>query len=189
MNRVAAFLVLGIMVASGCHKRPRAPVVAPPAPVPNLTVSHSTVPKIPVPEPTPLPPVATPAPTPPDVVVPPPNPLEQADKAFDAGNYPEAARGYEAYLQREPSGDLRDHALFHLALSCAMPSNPNPDWTKMAAVLKQLVDQYPGSPFKPAAAVILAINADNQKRELRIRQLSTELDKLKQIDAERRKRP
>jgi hypothetical protein len=189
MNRVAAFLVFCILVASGCHKRTPTSAVAPPPPVPNLTVSHSTVPKIPVPEPTPLPPVATPAPTPLDVVVPPPNPLEQADKAFDAGNYPEAARGYEAYLQHEPSGDLRDHALYHEALACAMPSNPNPDWTKMAALLKQLVDQYPGSPYKPAAAVILSINADNQKRELRIRQLTTELENLKKIDAERRKRP
>jgi len=187
MNRAAQFLVLALILA-GCHRRtPIAalpPAVSPPVSAPSPEIAPPDSDRVPALPLTPVPP-STPAPRP--VPAPPaPSPLERADDAFSAGNYAEAAREYDNYLQHQTSGPRRDEALFRLALALALPPNTNPDWNRITLLLKQLIDQYPQSGLKPAATVILSLATDSQRR---IRQLSTELEKLKQIDAERRKRP
>jgi len=169
---LAAVLLLAFLAAFGCHKR--TPVVAsPPPPLP--------------------PPAPAPTPPPPAVTV---SPLDQPDRAFASGNYDEAARGYEDYLRATTSGGQRDDALFHLALTYALRPAPGSDWPRAIATLKQLVEEYPDSVFKSQANLILSLRAeldqvaaDSKQRDLRIRQLTTELDRLKKIDADRRKRP
>jgi hypothetical protein len=160
-------LLAAVLAAAGCHKR--TPVVAstplpppPPAPAPVITVS----------------------------------PLEEADRAFASSNYDEAARGYDSYLRATTSGGQRDDALFHLALTYVLRPAPGTDWPRAIATLKQLLEEYPESAFKSQANLILSLraeldqaSADSKQRELRIKQLTTELDRLKKIDADRRKRP
>lgn len=184
MKRWGRILLLIVVVLAGCHhKRPPLTALPPAAPI---------VPAPPAPEQaeTPLPTVPPlPQPSAPVSPVLAPNPLAAADAAFNDSNYAEAAKGYDKYLQAEPAGDHREEALFRSALSLALATNPNPDWTRITAVLKELLDHYPNSPFRATALVILSMESDAQKRDQRIKQLSTELDKLKQIDAERRKRP
>lgn len=130
---------------------------------------------------------------------PPPAPavsaLDQADRAFTSGSYDEAARAYENYLRLTPSGAQRDQALFHLGLTHALRP-VSADWQHAAAAFKQLIDEYPNSPFKPPANLILSLHseldqvaADSKQRDQRIKQLTTELDRLKKIDADRRRRP
>jgi TolA-binding protein len=171
---LAALLLSALLAAAGCHKR--SPVVASPPPPP--------------PPPAPAP---APAPPPPAVTV---SPLDQADRAFASGNYDEAARGYENYLRATTSGGQRDDALFHLALTYALRPAPGTDWPRAIATLKQFVDEYPDSAFKSQANLILSLRAeldqvaaDSRQRDLRIKQLTTELDRLKKIDGDRRKRP
>jgi hypothetical protein len=138
--------------------------------------------------------VALPPAPPPAAVNPaPPSPLDQADSAFAAGNYDEAVRGYENHL-RVPSNGQRDQVLFRLGLSYV--SRAVPDWPRALTTFKQVVDEYPSSPVKPAAALILSLRseadklaADTQQRDQRIKQLTSELDRLRKIDADRRKRP
>jgi len=188
MRQAGIIIVASILMAFGCHRK-KPTTALPPPPRPPVASAPVTIPPDnprPLPAPS-LPP--TPAPAPATVSPPVVNPLEQADNAFNAGSYVEAARGYEAYLQRYLNGDRRDQALFRLALTMVVSTNPVPDWTKMTALLKQLVDQYPQSPLKGAAMAILSLATDTQKRELRIKQLNTELERLKQIDADRKKRP
>ena len=122
--------------------------------------------------------------------------LEEADRAFTASDYDDASRAYENYLRLAPAGNQRDQVLFRLGLAYALRKSPGPDWERARTILRQLVSDYPISPFKPPAELILAlhtevgqVNADAKVREDRIRQLSTELDRLKRIDAERGKRP
>jgi hypothetical protein len=115
--------------------------------------------------------------------------LEEADMAFDKGKYAEAAHRYEICWQGDPWGERSDEVLFHWALSLALMPNANTDWTRVTSVLNQLITQHPKSSFLPQANAILAIANDVQKREQENKQLKTDLDKLKQIDAERRKRP
>jgi hypothetical protein len=174
---IGLVLVSAAFVAAGCHKAPRrTPIAAvPPAPV------------------------ATPAPVPPPTPLPPPppvSPLEQPDRAFAAGNYDEAAHGYETYLRTTTSGDQREQALFHLALAYALRPAPATDWPRATATLKQLLEEYPETPLKGQANLILSlrteldqVSSDVRQRDQKLKQLTTELDRLKKIDADRRKRP
>ena len=127
----------------------------------------------------------------------PPNPvtlaLDNADRAFSAGSYDEAARAYESYL-KDPAGTRRDEALFRMGLAYAL--RPAVDWQRASSALRQIVEVFPNSPLKAPASLILSlhseldqVNANTQQRDQRIRQLTTELDRLKRIDADRRKRP
>jgi hypothetical protein len=135
-------------------------------------------------------PSPVPVPKPPDVP-----PLRDADLAFAAGNYDDAAHLYEDYLRTNSTGSLRDQALFNLALSLALRAPTATDWTKVTAVLKELVDGYPKSPLKPPAAMILSLrseidqlNGDIKQRDQKIKQLTNAFDALKKIDADRRRR-
>ena len=165
-KRLATVAMWSILAVTACQKRARV-VVAPPAAAPAPALPSSAVPG-----------------------------LEQADRAFVGGNYEEAGREYENYLRLSPSGGQRDQALFRLGLSYTLRANPGPDWNRATSVFKQLVDEYPDSPLKPSANLILSlhseldqINAETKQRDQRIRQLSVELERLKKIDSERGKRP
>jgi hypothetical protein len=117
---------------------------------------------------------------------------EQADRAFTVGSYDEAIQGYEKFLMVSPAEDGQGEVLFRLALSYALRSNRDSDWQRARTNLKQLIDEYPNSSLKPPASVILALRSQADElsgnikaREQAIKQLSTELDRLKQIDADR----
>ncbi len=168
-NRLIRLTLFIILIAAGCNKR--VPVAAAPPP-----------------------PVAVSAPSSAAAAARTPAPLDEADRAFTAGNYDEAARGYDSYLHQTFSGGLRDQALFRMALAYAL--RPAPDWPRASLLLKQLMDEFPNSSFKPAANLIMSLHSEmdqlvagSQQRDQRIRQLTTELDRLKKIDADRRKRP
>jgi len=172
------------LLLAACHKHVPVAVVLPPstpAPPPPPIVS------MPPPVVTPLP---VPVPKPPDVP-----PLRDADLAFAAGNYDDAAHLYEDYLRANSNGSLRDYALFNLAMSLYLRAPTATDWTKFTSVLKELVDGYPKSPLKFPAALILSqraeidqLSADNKQRDQKIKQLTNELDRIKRIDAARPKR-
>jgi outer membrane protein assembly factor BamD (BamD/ComL family) len=130
---------------------------------------------------------------------PPPAPgavaLEEGDRAFSANDYENACVAYEAYLRLTPAQQHQDQALFRLGLAYAIRKT-NPDWQRAAETWKRLLTDYSGSPYKPQVELILAlysevgqVSADVKSRDDRIRQLSTELDRLKRIDADRRKTP
>jgi TolA-binding protein len=124
------------------------------------------------------------------------NALDSADRDFAQGDYDAAARSYEDYLKQVPSGGQRDQALYRLGLTYALRTNSGPDWRRASAAFRQLTEEYPMSALKSSANLILSLRseidqltADKQQRDQRIRQLTGELDRLKSIDAERRKRP
>jgi outer membrane protein assembly factor BamD (BamD/ComL family) len=158
-NRIIAIAFSAVLVLQGCHKR--VPILAlPPAAAPN-----------------------------PEAVA-----FDEAERAFNAGNYDEASREYENYLRLNPIGTERDQALFRLGLACAL--RPAADWQRASSALREIVEGFPNSPFRPPANLILSLhseldqqNATAQQRDQRIRQLTAELDRLKKIDAGRRKRP
>jgi len=160
-TRLAVFIFCALLIVFGCHRG--VPVTALPPPAPS-----------------------------------PPNPaavaLVDADRALNSGSYDEASRAYENYLRLNPAGGLRDQALFRLGLAYAL--RPSADWARASAAFRQLVDGFPDSPYRPPAGLILSlhseldqVNATVQQREQRVRQLTAELDRLKKIDADRRKRP
>jgi len=158
-NHVIAIAFSAVLVLSGCNKR--VPIVAlPPASAPNPAGAA----------------------------------LDEAERAFNAGNYEAAGRAYDDYLRLYPAGTQRDQALFRLGLAYALRTNA--DWQRASSAFRQIVEGFPASPFKAPANLILSLhseldqlNSGTQQRDQRIKQLTTELDRLKRIDADRRKRP
>lgn len=180
--RSARLILCLCLLVSGCHKH--VPIVAlPPAPPPTPPPAPIFMPSL------------APA-VPPPLEPPPVAPLSAADRAFNAGNYDESARAYEEYLRNNASGKERDQALFYLGLSYALRPAPAADWTKAGAAFKELVDAQPQSQLRLPANLILSMRAeldqsaaDSKQRDQKIKQLTTELDRLKKIDADRRKKP
>jgi hypothetical protein len=175
-NGIAALALSVALAVVGCQKK----VYPPPPPLASV----------------PAPAAAPPAP---NVL-----PLEQANRAFLANNYDEATRLYESLLPGSPATTdrekaEREKALFYSAIIYALRPAPAADWSKALVNLKQLVTEYPNSPLKGPANALLALRSDldlgsaaiaeGTKKDQRIRQLTTELDRLKKIDADRRKRP
>jgi TolA-binding protein len=146
------------------------------------------------------PPVVTRTPAPPAAPAPaPPAPplsvttLENATQEFARADYAGAARDFQQYLTLVPSGGRRDEALFHLGLIYSQPGDPRLDWQRAGNYFNQVVNEFPNSPLKPAAQLILTLKsetvqlaAESETRNQRIRQLNTELERLIRIDSERR---
>jgi hypothetical protein len=173
-----------IPVAAACTKRREVVTVPPPAPVPVIARVTAPVPLY-SPIPASLPEYNSPL-FPGDVE------REQADRAFTVGSYEEAILAYESALLLAPSGERRDETLFRLGICYVLRNNGNSDWQRARTTLQQLIDDFPNSSLKPPAVVILSLRlrADElsgniKAREQAMKQLSIELEKLKQIDAER----
>jgi tetratricopeptide (TPR) repeat protein len=138
----------------------------------------------------PAPRVPVPAPPAPSSVA-----LDEGDRAFAAKEYEDASRAYEDYLRLAPANEPQDQVLFRLGMAYTL-KKAGADWPRAQAVWKRLVAEYPNSALKQPVELILTLysdvsqaNADMKLRDDRIRQLSTELDRLKKIDSERRKTP
>jgi chromosome segregation ATPase len=112
--------------------------------------------------------------------------LRQAEKSFETGDYAKAAEAYEAYFRDNPSRKNQDRALFRLALAYSFPNNPAHDVQQAVRVLRQLISQFPQSPYALQAKVILSfheeierLSLDITQREDRVKLLSSDLDQLK----------
>jgi hypothetical protein len=182
---LVAVIICVIPAASACTKRRQVVTVPPPPPAPVIARVSAPVPLY-SPVPASLPDFVYP-PLPGDVE------REHADRAFIAGSYDEAILSYESALLLAPSGERRDEALFRLGICYVLRNNSSSsDWQRARTTLQQLINDYPNSSLKPPALVILTLRtrADElsgniKAREQAMKQLSIELEKLKQIDAER----
>jgi tetratricopeptide (TPR) repeat protein len=188
MRRILIAFIFVLLVSCGCHKKPLvttpAPAPAPP-PAPVESAPAAVIPSLPEPPPPESAPVSK--------TVPSPSNLELGDQSFEAGNYQQAAKAYEAFLSKSPKAKNRDQALFYLGLSRALASNSGRDMRQAEAAFKRLLSEFPGSPYKKQAELVLGLQAQIEKlrsdiseREDRIKQLSKELQTLKEIDLQRK---
>ena len=130
-------------------------------------------------------PTSTPVPPPPDY-------FELAEEYFATGDYASAVDAYNAYLRDNPSAENLDRVLFRLAMSHAFPGSSVRNLPQAMERFGQLVSEFPHSPFAPQAEFLLRLQAevdqlrsDLTTREERIRALTQELERLKQIDMRR----
>lgn len=155
--RILVPILLGMsLMLAGCHKK-SPPLVATPAP-----------------------------PSPPDY-------FQQGEEYFASGKYAEAARAYDNFLRNNPPAENQDRALFRLAIAYAIPGSPIHNWQRALVLFKRVLSLFPKSPLALQADFILGLQAevdklraDVREREDRIKQLTTELEKLKKIDLQRR---
>jgi TolA-binding protein len=184
----AAAIVL--LLGWGCHKK--ASATAPPLPVTTEPAADSApsavTPRVPRPA-TPAPLESAPLPK----TITAPSNLEVAEMNFKVGNYRQAAHSFEAFLSANPKSDSRDQALFHLGLSRALANDSSRDLRQAEAAFKRLIAEFPNSPYSSQAEFILGLQAqleklrsDVKERDDKIKRLSEELQKLKEIDLQRR---
>ena len=112
---------------------------------------------------------------------------------FQLGNYAQAARSFEAYLSASSKSKNRDQALFHLGLSRILANDSGRDLRQADAAFRRLITEFPESKYKDQAEFILGLQAqierlrsDVKERDEKIKRLSEELQKLKEIDMQRR---
>lgn len=107
---------------------------------------------------------------------PPPNYLEQGDRFFDSGDYANSIAAYTAYLNQNPDGTGRDHALFRIGLVYALPSHPLRDAAKASAYFEQLIAQYPQSPLRLQAELVAGLQRQVQSLEQQTQRLAEDLE-------------
>ncbi len=182
---VVSLTLVGLAGASGCKnksaKRVPQPVItnAPPPSEPLVTDP------LPPPMPPSLPPVEE-APPPP-----PPEP-DKGDESFENGLYQEAALAYEADLQTDASQGGPER-LIRLAIAYQLGPEPEAKRDRVVQLLKAAIEAKPDGPLVGVAESMLALlernrslQQDSAQKDRRIRQLSEELERLKQIDLRRR---
>jgi tetratricopeptide (TPR) repeat protein len=130
---------------------------------------------------------------------PPPEPPRTPDK-LDLGlmslleeDYREAARSFEAFLSANPDSDRSGQALFYLGLSHALADSSNTNPKPVEAAFNRLFEDFPDSPYRFPAELILRLRSQIRKlnlsaveQEKKIKELSEELNILKEIDMQRR---
>ena len=119
------------------------------------------------------PPVVTVTPTSMDTLA-----LQSANREFALEDYVSAARDYERYLQLVPSGGERDQALFHLGIIYTLPEERQ-DWPRAVGYLSRLVTEFPESPLKPTAQVILSAREQATQLSVDASRLNNEMGLLR----------
>ena len=118
--------------------------------------------------------------------------LELGEMYFQVGNYPQAAKALDASV-RDPKAKDRDRALFLLGFSRALAGDNSRDLRHAEAHWKRLISEFPNSIYKGPAEFLLGLQAqieklrsDAKERDEKIKNLSEELQVLKDIDLQRR---
>ena len=108
--------------------------------------------------------------------------LAQAEENLAEGNLPAATSSLERLVDTYPDTPEAPRALFQLA---ALQWNPaSTDYDPAAAIgrLRQVVSDYPHSPWTPAAKAILALDRSNAGLRRTLAELQAQIDELKQLD-------
>jgi hypothetical protein len=185
------FGLLLLSVSLGCHKKVAAPNSTPTQSTKKLPTESAPPAITPseIPSTKPAPPPLPPAPK----VVEVPSSLDLGMTSFKEGNYGKAAQLFEDYLKKGSNFENRDTALFHLFLSRALPANSGRNLRRAEDDLKRLIKEYPNSSYRKSAELIVGLQtqienlkSDIKEKETKIKQLSEELQKLKDIDMQRR---
>ncbi|MDX1643801.1 MAG: tetratricopeptide repeat protein [Thermoanaerobaculia bacterium] len=108
--------------------------------------------------------------------------LALGDSRLAEGDLSGAAATYLELVDLYPRTDEAAQALFQLAALQLNPSSPIYDSGKAVATLERLELEHPGSPWAPAATLLLELTRQNADLEQTLRALRTQLDELKQLD-------
>jgi hypothetical protein len=184
-------LICLLMLAGACHKKPKAGVPAPPLFAHTIVVSNAP-PEFPQPrrlniQPFPIPP--------------PMDPYQTAVGYFQDGNYKSAAQALDEYL-KDPDLKNQEGALFYLAMSRSfLTSSASPREMRIAIdAFDELLARYPESQYRARAEIIrrllekmvnerseqARLQKELKEKDDQIEQLKDELQKLKEIDMQRR---
>jgi outer membrane protein assembly factor BamD (BamD/ComL family) len=105
--------------------------------------------------------------------------LDAANRGFAAGDCVGAARDFQRYLDLMPSGGHRDEALFHLGLINSVPECGRQDWATADGYMKRLLVEFPQSPYRLTAELILSLRDQAARISAEIARVTTEQEQLR----------
>lgn len=104
--------------------------------------------------------------------------FELGEARYAAGDFGAAASFYEAYLRSGLAKD-RDLTLFHLGLAHALQGATPENLEKSQAILQQLVQQYPATPYLAETQLLLSLQEEIKRRADAANQKQVELNGIK----------
>ena len=99
----------------------------------------------------------------------------------------------DAFIDNNPEPEIRERALYLLGLSWALAGNSAQNQRESEAAFRRLIAEFPESPYRDPAKYILDLKARINRlraavaeRDESIEKLSEELNRLKEIDLQRK---
>jgi len=121
------------------------------------------------------------------------NSFNLAEADFRAGEYMQAATSLASFIKNNPESEIRDRAFYLLGLSWGLAGNSAQNQRESENAFRQLIAEFPESPYRDQAKYILDLNARINRlraavaeRDESIEKLSEELNRLKEIDLQRK---
>lgn len=108
--------------------------------------------------------------------------LALGDGQLAEGDSNAAAETYSRLVEQHPQSDEAARALFQLATMQLDPSGTIYDRTRAVASLERIRLEHPGSPWAPAATLVLALTRREANLERTLEALESQLDELKKLD-------
>lgn len=191
MRKLSLIFSLALLLSiGGCRKRAAAPI--PPTTGPSSAKSETAPPAVTPAVIRPVRPVPL-EPSPLSKTITGPNTLAMGEMLFKLGSYAKAVHSFEAFLNDNPKSEERDVALFHLGLSRALLGDTMKEWRQAETAFRMLLSESPKSPYRRQAEYIIGLQGQIDKlrselkdRDERVKKLSEELQRLKEIDLQRR---
>lgn len=179
-----------ILFSWACHKEITA---YPPPRIPDASLSQTNN-SVPVKLDTSIPRhTLDPDPAPSVDDIPPLGRLNEGDKNFREGNYPQAIKDYWAYLDKNRYSEVRERVLFNIGLSYALSPKSDQNLPGAISILNELMNEFPDSEYRSPVELIMSLisqveqeRQESVKQKSKAKQLQDELDKLKEIDLQRR---
>ena len=98
-----------------------------------------------------------------------------------------------SFIKNNPESEIRDRAFYLLGLSWGLAGNSAQNQRESENAFRQLIAEFPESPYRDQAKYILDLNARINRlraavaeRDESIEKLSEELNRLKEIDLQRK---
>lgn len=120
-------------------------------------------------------------------VEPPPGPddlLADVDRLLATADYAAAADICRQITTHFPTSAQAAQALFQLAVLHWNPASPTYDPAAAFITLQRVTQEYPKSPWAPAAGAVLRLSRDKAGLERALATLQAQLDELKALDLE-----
>ena len=108
--------------------------------------------------------------------------LESGRRLLAYGNYEEAFSQFQKAISLSPQASPADEALFCTGLIYAYPGNPGKNDAKSASYFKKLIKDFPQSPFREPAKILIGMLQDDDRLNQTIEKLNQIIEESKQVD-------
>ncbi len=108
--------------------------------------------------------------------------LESGRRLLAHGNYEGASKQFQTVIALSPQAPPADEALFCMGLIYAYPGNPGKNYAKSASYFQKLIKDFPQSPSREPAKILIGMLQDNERLNQTVEKLSKIIEESKKVD-------